>query len=117
MSMASAAPFSGLSLPANRAPVASARDHGMQAVGTYGGRIASTGTTARQAVAWKADTVASVGGEPRLAARRSAAETASLGGRWSVWRTGASSRVARLIAGASKAWLWMTSYRSSRTAE
>src|SRR4029453_11325787 len=99
MAIASAAPFSGLSLPANRAPLTSARDHGMRAVGTYGGRIASTGTTSRQAAAWKADTVATVGGDAWLAARRSAAETAALGGSWAGCRTGAPHPPARLIRG------------------
>ena len=51
--MASAAPFSGLSRPANSAPCPAVADQGMTPVGGYGGRIASTGTTRRQALAWK----------------------------------------------------------------
>ena len=62
MSMASAAPFSGLSRPANSAPCPAVPDQGMTPVGGYGGRIASTGTTRRQALAWKSDTAATAGG-------------------------------------------------------
>ena len=62
MSIASAAPFSGLSRPAKTAPSPAASDQGTERVGTYGGRIASTRATARQAVAWNADTQATAGG-------------------------------------------------------
>ncbi len=66
MSMASAAPFSGLSRPAKTAPSPPVDDHVMSAVGTQGGRIASTGTTRRQALAWNPDTPATVGGASPL---------------------------------------------------
>ena len=103
MSMASAAPFSGLSRPANSAPGPAVPDQGMTRVGGYGGRIASTGTTRRQALAWKSDTAATAGGLLRRATWRSADDTAWSGGRWSVCTTGACRAVASRTAGASKA--------------
>jgi len=103
MSMASAAPFSGLSLPANTAPSPASGDQGMTRVGGYGGRIASTGTIRRQAIAWDCDTAATAGDLPRRAAWRSAAATARSGGRWSVCTTGARRSAASRMAGASKA--------------
>src|SRR5499427_10230580 len=115
MSMASAAPFSGLSRPANTAPDPAERDQAIDAVGTSGGRTASTGTTWRQAWAWDCDTVATAGGPPSRRTWRRAAVTAWSGGRWSVCTTGAPSPAASVIAGASKAWLWTTSYRACRT--
>src|SRR5215469_10723658 len=62
MSMASAAPFSGLRRPAKTAPRPLATDHGMSAVGTVGSNTASTGTISRQALSWNAETVAMAGG-------------------------------------------------------
>ena len=62
ISMASAAPFSGLSLPAKSAPSPPSYDHSISPVGTRGGRIAATGTIRRQALAWNSDTPATVGG-------------------------------------------------------
>src|SRR5258707_7003037 len=103
MSMASAAPFSGLSLPANTAPSPAASDQGTERVGTYGGRIASTRVTVRQALAWDVDTHPTAGGRLPWLAIPSATATAVSGGRWSVCTTGASRPPARLIAGASKA--------------
>ena len=103
MSMASAAPFSGLSRPANSAPCPAVADQGMSPMRGYGGRIASTGTTWRQARAWNSDTTATAGGRLPRAACRSAADTAWSGGRWSVCTTGARNAVASRTAGASKA--------------
>ena len=103
MSMASAAPFSGLSLPAKTAPFPAAADQGMALVGTYGGKIASTGTIRRQALAWKADTVAIAGRLRDRTASVSAAATASSGGKCNVCTTGAGSAAASRTAGASKA--------------
>ena len=89
----------------------------MSRVDGYGGSTASTCTTWRQACAWDLDTTATSGGVlPGRAASRRAADTALSGGRWSVCTTGARSPVASLTAGASKAWLWITSYRPDRTA-
>src|SRR5438094_663369 len=51
MSMASAAPFSGLSRPANSTPGPAVPDQAMSRTGGYGGRTASTGTTRRHAPA------------------------------------------------------------------
>ena len=80
MSMASAAPFSGLSLPAKTAPPPAAGDQGMTRVGTYGGRIASTRATWLQALAWNADTPATAGGRP------SAGRVAERGRDGRLWR-------------------------------
>jgi len=115
MSMACAAPFSGLSRPPNTAPAPAERDQAIEAVGTSGGRMASTRTARRQAWAWEADTVATAGGPPSWLTRRRAAVTARSGGRWSVCTTGAPSPAASATAGASKAWLCTTSYRVCRT--
>src|SRR5258708_38851889 len=94
MSMASAAPFSGLNLPANTAPSPAAFDHGMSLVGTYGGKIASTGIIRRQALAWKADTAATPGGPRDRTPSASAAATAASGGRGIVCANGGGSPVA-----------------------
>ena len=48
--------------------IPSVGDQLMSAVGTQGGRIASTATTRRQALAWNADTPATVGGASPCAA-------------------------------------------------
>src|SRR5258708_37753459 len=81
MSTASAAPFSGLSRPANTAPSAAAGDQGMTRVGTYGGRGACTRTTRPQALAWNLDTPATAGGRRPPAAPRTAPAIAGAGGR------------------------------------
>src|ERR1022692_4630920 len=79
MSIASAAPFSGLSLPAKTAPSPAASDQGTERVGTYGGRMASTRGTLRPGLAWNADTQATAGGCLPWAACRSAAAIAASG--------------------------------------
>src|SRR5262249_47859619 len=116
MSMASAAPFSGLSRPANSAPWPAVSAQGMTAVGGYGGRIASTGTTRRQALAWESETVATAGGLLRRAASPSAADTAWAGGRGGVGTTGARRGVARRVAGRAEGWLVITAYGAPGTA-
>src|SRR5258708_37736116 len=105
MSTASAAPFSGLSRPANTAPSAAAGDQGMTRVGTYGGRVACTRTTRPQALAWNLDTPATAGGRRPPAAPRPAPPLAGAGGRCRAGTT----RARRLPAGpearATDAWL------------
>jgi hypothetical protein len=103
ISIASAAPFSALSLPAKTARSPPVGDQRIDLVGICGGRIASTETTSLQPVAWNADTHATVGGGSRPAARRSASATAASTGRWSVCTTGAHAVGASATAGASKA--------------
>src|ERR1700761_2783174 len=109
MAIASAAPFSGLNLPANTAPEPTAGENEIRRVGMYGGRIARTGTTARHALAWWNETAATAGARSPPAAWRSAPATATSGGRWTVWTTGALTARARVTAAASNAWLWTTS--------
>src|SRR5262249_60119724 len=115
IAIASAAPFSGLNLPAKTAPDPAVGEKRIFRVGMYGGRIASTETIRRHAFAWVTETHATTGGGLRRPARRIAPATAASGGRWMVCTTGALSADARLTAGASKAWLCTTSYRPSRT--
>ena len=104
MSMASAAPFSGLSRPANSAPVPAVADQAMRRVGTYGGRIASTGTTRRQALGLELPTRRP---PPAAGSRRATLPQrrrhAWSGGRCTVCTTGAGTAVASRTAGASKA--------------
>src|SRR5258707_1537557 len=109
MSIAAAAPFSGLSLPANTAPSPAASDQGTERVGTYGGRIASTGVTVRQALAWDVDTHPTAGGRLPWLAIPSATATPASGGRWGGCTKGASRPPARLDTGPAEAGFWYNS--------
>src|SRR5947208_10005747 len=99
ISIASAAPFSGLSRPANTTPSPRLSDQGILAIGTPFGRI----VVMPHAFACHAETVAMVGGGCARWTSLTAARTAMSGGRCRVWMTGELSDVASRTAGGSNA--------------